>query len=100
MKRWILGWLVGACVGVGVYLLVTRKPVPVPTNPPATPPVAAAPATPATPVVLAEVVEVVDLDPLLDPPAKPIAGVPFDADSATVPVSTPVAPERIPPAVD
>jgi hypothetical protein len=100
MKRWIIGWVVGACVGVGVYLLVTRKPAAAPTNLPDAPAVAVAPATPAAPVVLAEVVEVTDLDPLLDPPAKPVVGAPFDAEPATVPVSVPNAPQRIPPAVN
>ena len=99
MKSWIIGGLVGACLGVGAYLALTKKSAP-PVEPPPAPAVAAAPAPPATPVVLVNVVEVADLDPLLDPPAKPVTGVPFDGEAVTIPVSAPAAPERIPPAVD
>jgi hypothetical protein len=98
MKRWLIGALVGACVGVAAYLAVAKKNSPAPAGSSEAPTRAVAP--PAAPVVLGRVVEVADLDPLLDPPAKPAAGVPFDTDPATTPVSTPAAPDRIPPAVD
>jgi hypothetical protein len=99
MKHWTIGGLVGACVGVSIYLLATQKPAPAPVihqEPAATP---AAPQAPRAPVVLAQVVEVTDIDPLLDPPAKPVGGVPFDGEP-TMPVSNPPVPERIPPARD
>jgi len=99
MKRWLIGALVGACLGVAAYLAVVKKHTPVPGT--AARAGVHAPGSPsAAPVVLGRVVEVADLDPLLDPPAKPAAGVPFDADPAAVPASAPTAPDRIPPAVD
>src|SRR5262245_13049013 len=100
MKSWIIVGLAAACLSVGAYLVTAKKPAPVVATTTGSPPAAATPASPAAPVVLADVVEVTDLDPLLDPPAKPVAGVPFDADDATAPASAPAAPERIPPAVD
>jgi hypothetical protein len=101
MKHWKLGALVGACVGVAVYLLATHKPEAVRIDEP----VAAVaretvPPAPAAPVVLARVVEVIDLDPLLDPAPRPDSGVPFEEESPTVPVSAPGAPAFIPPAGD
>lgn len=99
MKRWMLGGFIGAFVGVSIYLYMTKKPAtqPVPAQ---TAPAATKPVTTVEPVVLAQVVDVLDLDPLLDPPAKVTMGVPFDADPVTVPVSVPAAQDRIPPAVD
>jgi hypothetical protein len=100
MKTWVVGALAGACVGVVIYLLLSSKPAPPadarlePTPSPAT-----APAAPA-PVVLAEVVEVTDIDHLLDPPAKPETGVPFDDGAPTLPVSAPAGSERIAPATE
>jgi hypothetical protein len=49
--------------------------------------------------VLTNVVELTDLDPLLDPPAKPVTGVPFDANPSEFPASVPSAPP-IPPAAE
>ena len=101
MKTWIVGALVGACVGVVLYLVLFQKAAPSQESrhePPAPPP--PAPAAPVAPVVLADVVEVTDIDHLLDPPAKPVTGVPFDGPPTTVPVSIPAEPERIPPAAD
>jgi hypothetical protein len=49
---------------------------------------------------LPEVVEVIDLDALLDTPPKLITGEPFDTPSTSSPISTPSAPDRIPPAMD
>lgn len=99
MKSWIVGALVGACVGVVLYLLFSQKSVPSQESrhkPPSPPP--AAPAAP--PVVLADVVEVTEIDHLLDPPAKPVSsGEPFDGTTPVLP-SIPAGPERIPPAVD
>lgn len=98
MKRWMIGAVLGACVGVGLYLVFTKKAAPAPE--PLTAPKAAAAAPTPAPVVLTRVVEVADLDPLLDPPARPVTGTPFEADAGTVPVSAPRAPERIPAAKD
>ncbi len=100
MKNWTIGALAGACVGVSIYLVMTAKPVPAPVATPEPPVAPATPPAPPPPVVLARVIEVTDLDPLLDPPARPVTGVPFDAGPATVPVSASAAPARIPPAVD
>jgi hypothetical protein len=102
MKRWIVGGLAATCAGIGVGLWLARGETGKPANDSAPPPVAVAPpAVQPAPVVLADVVDVADLDPLLDPPAKDATGMPFDADPpATVPVSTPVVPALIPPAVD
>ena len=99
MKHRTIGALIGACVGVSIYLVATQKPAPAPVvhqEANATP---VAPPAPAMPVVLQQVVEVTDIDPLLDPPAKSVTGAPFDSDPVT-PVSAPAAPERIPPAID
>ena len=99
MKHRTIGALIGACLGVSIYLVATQKPAPAPVvhqeaiAMPVTPPAQ------ALPVVLPEVVEVTDIDALLDPPAKTVTGVPFDSDPVT-PVSVPTAPERIPPAID
>jgi len=109
MKSWIIVGLTAACLSVGAYLVTAKKPTAGSVASPAsqsrlqaTPPEkpAAAPAKPAPPVVLADVVEVTDLDPLLDPPARPVVGAPFDAEAAVVPASAPAAPDRIPPAAD
>lgn len=99
MKNWIIGGLTGACVGVSVYLFFSKKPTPAPTRdePPAAPAAAAPPAPPA-PAVLDRVVEVADIDGLLDPPAREIAGEPFESETTAAPVSAPAVP--IPPAVD
>lgn len=99
MKRWIVGALAGACIGVAVYLVLTNNNPPQ-SAPPEPPAVSAAPAPPTAPVVLDQVIEVTDLDPLLDPPEKTVAGMPFEPDSKTLPVSTPAGPDRIPPAID
>jgi hypothetical protein len=99
MKHWTIGGLVGACVGVSIYLVATQKPATAPVAHQETAATPAQPQAPPAPVVLAQVVDVTDIDPLLDPPAKPVAGVPFDSDS-TAPVSASPAPERIPPARD
>ena len=79
MKTWLAGALVGACVGVVIYLLLSSKSAPpAETRHTPLPQPATAPASPAAPVVLTEVVEVTDIDHLLDPPARPDTGVPFD----------------------
>ena len=96
----MIGGLTGACIGVSIYLAMVKKDVSAPAKQPEAPAVTAATAWPPAPVVLPNVIEVTDLDSLLDPPAKPVTGVPFDADAASVPVSVPAAPDRIPPAVD
>ena len=100
MKRWLLGGIVGACVGVIIYLLATKKAEPAqPSAVPQPAPLVAAATPPPVPVVLPEVVDLVDLDPLLDPPARAVAGAPFEAETRATPTPSP-APERIPPAVD
>jgi hypothetical protein len=99
MKTWLAGALVGACVGVVIYLLLSSKSAPpAETRHTPLPQPATAPASPAAPVVLTEVVEVTDIDHLLDPPARPDTGVPFDEVTRTSPVSA--EPARIPPATD
>ena len=100
MKSWIVGALVGACVGVVLYLVLSQKPVP-PQESRHKPvaPAPSAPAVPPAPVLLADVVEVTEIDHLLDPPAKPVSGEPFDG-TTPVPPSVPTGPERIPPAAD
>jgi hypothetical protein len=99
MKSWLVGALVGACVGVVIYLLLSSKSAPEPeTRHTPLPPPAATPPAPATAIVLTEVVEVTGIDHLLDPPTRPDTGVPFDDVTSTSPVSA--GPARIPPATD
>ena len=102
MKRWSICGLavLGVGVGAGLYFTQTgsRQPVAQPEPPVVT---TTEPTTPVAPVVLANVVEVANIDPLLDPPAGELGGVPFETSPpATVPVSTPATPDRIPFAVD
>jgi hypothetical protein len=54
----------------------------------------------AEPIVLAQVVDVTDLDPLLDPPPAPPAGVPFDAVEPLEAVTPVTAATPIPLAAD
>jgi hypothetical protein len=100
MKHWMLGGVAVVGVGVAVYFATTwTEPVPVPVHPPPPPVVAAPPSVPPAPVVLAEVIDVANIDPLLDPPARPVTGAPFDADPAVVPArATTTVPIFIPPA--
>jgi len=104
MNRWLMGGLVGVCVGAGAYLMVSQQETPQPLGNVLEPPTIVAPpaSPPPAPIVLSQVIETTDLDPLLDPPAKPLTGVPFDVDATATPVSTPTvpAPDRIPPAAD
>lgn len=99
MKNWIIGGLLGACIGVWIYLALMKHPAPAPATIQEPQAEIATPAVPAAPIVLGEVVEVTNIDPLLDPPSRPVIGVPFDTEPVAVPVSV-AAPERIPPAVD
>ena len=89
-----------ACVGLGAYLLLrlSTPDAPAPLPAPA-PPAAVADPAPLPASVLAEVVDLADLDALLDPPARPDTGAPFDPAPAVVPASGP-APAVIPLAVD
>src|SRR5262245_24778838 len=101
MNRWTLGGVVAVCVAFGVYFVVAKRE---PAAPPAGQPVVAArppvpPAAPPAPVVLAEVIDVANIDPLLDPPARPVTGAPFDADPPAAPLAAPAS-IFIPPAVD
>lgn len=91
MKGGIIFGLSAACIGLSLYLAMTKNEKPVPVTAPEVVARVTTPAKPPAPIVLANVVEVTDLDPLLDPPEKPIAGVPFDADPMTFPVSVPAA---------
>ncbi|HEV3440568.1 MAG TPA: LPS assembly lipoprotein LptE [Gemmata sp.] len=103
MNRWLIGGLVGVWAGVGAYLMVSQKETPQSLGNVLEPPtVVAPPPSPPAPIVLSQVIETTDLDPLLDPPAKPLTGMPFDVDAMSTPVSTPTvpAPDRIPPAAD
>jgi hypothetical protein len=100
MKWWMIGGVATACVSLSVYLLMTKPDTP---QMPETDDLPIATTTlipPRIPVVLAEVVDVTDLDPLLDPPTRPVAGTPFDPDPPAAPVTTPGVPDRIPLAVD
>jgi hypothetical protein len=101
MKRWMIGAVAGACIGVTVYLLLTRKSDPAPKTAPEPPAVGVAtPPPPSDPQTLAQVVEVTDLDFLLDPPQLPISGEPFETALPSMPTFTPAIPKRIPPAID
>jgi hypothetical protein len=100
MKWWMIGGVASACLSLSVYLLMTNHDAPQAPQTDDLPIVATAPISPKIPVVLAEVVDVTDLDPLLDPPTRPVAGVPFDSDPPVTPVTTPGVPDRIPLAVD
>jgi hypothetical protein len=100
MKRWIVGGVAVLCAGAGVGFWLAKTEPRDNAGRPELPPVVVSVPTPAA-VVLADVVEVADLDALLDPRAKDTGGAPFETDPpATVPVSTPTTPERIPPAID
>jgi hypothetical protein len=104
MNRWVIGSLVGIVGGVGAYLLATQRESTSVENA-LGPPAIAAPKTVAKPepVVLPRVIETADIDPLLDPSAKPVTGVPFDEDTTPVPGIGPTQttiPDRIPPAED
>jgi hypothetical protein len=99
MRTWVLGALVGACVGVTIYL-VLKKPLPKPVAEQTSSAAVATLPAPVEPVVLAQVVDVADIDHLLDPPARAETGVPFDTEPATQPVTPPPTTGRIPPAVD
>jgi hypothetical protein len=96
MWKWLAIGGAGIVVGyVAVYFALAGKPVP---EPQPEPPAAAA--APAEPTVLAQVVDVTDLDPLLDPPSKEPAGVPFEQTEpfeSGAPMGTPAP---IPPAGD
>lgn len=107
MNRWLVGVVVGMIACAAGFLLVIDHltPPPVCVDSALETETEVEPTTPEipAPVVLAEVIETADIDPLLDPPEKPITGVPFDEDnkprtSAMPP--TPPIPTRIPPAVE
>jgi hypothetical protein len=101
MKNWVIGGLVAACAGIGIYLVTkTDAPAPMSAPQPEAPRVATTAPTIPNAAVLTEVVEVANLDPLLDPPAKLPTGVPFDAEPVTVPVTATPVPAMIPPAID
>ena len=100
MKNGMIAGLLIACIGFGMHLISQKQPDPTPVATLDSPAAPAAPASPSSPAVLGQVIEVTDIDPLLDPPAKPITGTPFDTDPEAVRVSAPSAPDRIPPAVD
>jgi hypothetical protein len=104
-----MGVIVGIFACVAGFLLVTQQFTPQNLIPPPLESVEESSATTATtppelppPVVLAKVVETADIDPLLDPPEKPITGAPFDADVLPdpSPVQAEPVPDRIPPAVE
>lgn len=78
-----------------VYFAFLSKPAPAPEQEQPT-----AATEPAEPVVLAQVVDVTDLDPLLNPPPAPVAGVPFDAADSFEAATPVTAPAPIPLALD
>jgi hypothetical protein len=109
MKHWVVGGLLAAAAGSGVYLVTMKKEAPAPAAPPEDPAVAVAAPAPLAPAVLPEVVEVTDIDPLLDPPAPvdepaPAAGpilTALDPSPEPAPAHDPgSAPPVIPPALD
>lgn len=105
MNRFLAGAAVWGFVGGVAYFALTRSDATAPVPAPQPAPTVAAPApsgeheTLKPPALLADVIELTDLDPLLDPPARPVGGVPFDAEPV-VPVQAVQAPERIPLSVD
>jgi hypothetical protein len=103
MNRWLIGVVVGMFACAAGFLAVTQHLTPPPVEraiEEATARVASSPQVPE-PVILSQVVDTADIDPLLDPPEKPITGLPFDVDATppTTPTETAV-PDRIPPAVE
>lgn len=98
MRLWMIGGVAAAWAGLGVYVLLANKNAPAPAAPEVAATVAP-PADPPPPVVLADVIELTDLDPLLDPPDRPAAGVPFD-ETPAVPADAAPDPAFIPPAAD
>jgi len=102
MKRFMAGATVWTFVGVVAYLSLTKTDTPTNTRsaPPQNTHAVAPPASPpAPPAMLADVVELTNLDPQLDPPIRPVGGVPFDAEPVIPAVVAP-APERIPLSID
>jgi hypothetical protein len=77
MRNWVIGGCVVAIVVVAAVVFTPSKakpPAPPALKPPATAPAPVAMTPPPTePAVLTEVVDVTDIDPLLDPPAIPLA---------------------------
>ena len=100
MKNGIIAGLLMACLGFGLFLASREQLTPAPVISPETHTATQAPIDPAPPVELGRVVEVTDIDPLLDPPARPVTGALFDPEPEAVRVSVPTAPDRIPTAVD
>ncbi len=100
MRLVFVGGLATLGIGLGTFLVLSKKPEPK-TAPESdhlaevSPP----PACPPPPIVLADVIELADLDPLLDPPARTIVQTPFEEPSV-LPASAIAAPERIPLAID
>jgi len=102
MKRFMTGAMVWAFVGTVAYFSFSSKDSPktVQAPKPASAVVAATtPGQPAPPALLSEVIEVTNLEPLLDPPVRPVGGVPFDME-AVVPATLIPAPALIPLSVD
>jgi hypothetical protein len=105
MNRWLMGGIVAVLASLTGFLIASRHQTPQLNESAIEPSTVAAPISPKPPepVILAQVVETADIDPLLDPPAKAITGVPFDADvtlkQGTSPTESAI-PERIPPAVE
>ena len=73
MKLWLIGGTIVGLIGFSFYLAATKRssPAPFPADTPVV--VAEQPQTPVAPIVLQQVRDVSDLDPLLDPPAIPLA---------------------------
>jgi hypothetical protein len=110
MNRWLVGFIVGMFACAAGFLAVTRhfvsqhQPQPTEDAVESTAATAPSPPEPPEPIVLAQVIDTADIDPLLDPPEKPITGVPFELDARTTPNSAPMptqdVPARIPPAIE
>ena len=101
MKRFMTGAAVWTFVGIVAYVSLTKEPAS-----PARPVISSVPTAvvlsenpPRPPALLADVVQLTDLEPLLDPPVRPVSGTPFDPEAVFPAVVAP-PPERIPPAID
>lgn len=100
MKRFTTGAMVWTFVGVVAYFSLVKKDAPTPARPQQPKQVTVAPpASPPPPALLADVIELTDLDPLLDPPIRPVGGVPFDAEPVIPAIPAPT-PDRIPPSIE
>lgn len=104
MNRWLIASLMGVFTALGAYLFVSLRQMPPESEMVLEPPaeISTTPPRLPAPVILAQVVETTDIDPLLDPPSRPIAGLPFDDEPIPATGTEPArpAPDSIPLAKD